>query len=289
MAETLACDIDRAAHAVPVREADRRAARLAVRTRARRACTSRARCSREGEPADLLLRPARGHDRAVPARRRRRRRDQPHRPARRLRRRVVGLPRGPRRRRRTRRRCARSTPTRFYVLDAGDFTELMQQWFPMALHLLEGLFFGQQRTAEHGCPARTAARARLAVGRPDPRAEQPRRGRGPRDVVAARPRRGHAAEAGSRSPAAPGIAARWRRLIDLQERAVEQVAKAPELSPLEASDREDELADWFDDHGIGTAATSWRRPSCRPASTSTGSTRSRRSSTTACSKARCAG
>jgi signal transduction histidine kinase len=39
-------------------------------------------------------------------------------------------------------------------------------------------------------------------------------------------------------------------LIGMQERAVEQVAKAPELSPLEASDREDELADWFDRNGI---------------------------------------
>jgi signal transduction histidine kinase len=39
-------------------------------------------------------------------------------------------------------------------------------------------------------------------------------------------------------------------LIGLQERAVEQVAKAPELSPLEASDREDELLDWFDRNGV---------------------------------------
>jgi signal transduction histidine kinase len=39
-------------------------------------------------------------------------------------------------------------------------------------------------------------------------------------------------------------------LIRLQERAVEQVAKAPELDPLEASDREDEFTDWFDAHDI---------------------------------------
>src|SRR3954471_574679 len=39
-------------------------------------------------------------------------------------------------------------------------------------------------------------------------------------------------------------------LIHLQERAVEMVAKAPELSPMETSDREDALSDWFDDHGI---------------------------------------
>jgi signal transduction histidine kinase len=39
-------------------------------------------------------------------------------------------------------------------------------------------------------------------------------------------------------------------LIRQQETAVERVAKAPTLSPLEASDREDELADWFDAHQI---------------------------------------
>ena len=44
------------------------------------------------------------------------------------------------------------------------------------------------------------------------------------------------------------------RLVDLvkfQEEAVEAVADAPDLGPLEASDREDELMDWLDDHDIG--------------------------------------
>jgi CRP-like cAMP-binding protein len=33
-------------------------------------------------------------------------------------------------------------PSRFFVLDADRFSELMHNWFPMAQHLLEGLFFG---------------------------------------------------------------------------------------------------------------------------------------------------
>ena len=33
-------------------------------------------------------------------------------------------------------------PSRFFVLDAVDFGALMRDWFPMALHLLEGLFSG---------------------------------------------------------------------------------------------------------------------------------------------------
>ena len=34
--------------------------------------------------------------------------------------------------------------SRFFVLAAEDFAQLMREWFPMALHLLEGLFFGTQ-------------------------------------------------------------------------------------------------------------------------------------------------
>ena len=39
-------------------------------------------------------------------------------------------------------------------------------------------------------------------------------------------------------------------LVGLQEEAAERVAKAPSLSPLEASDREDALTDWLDERGI---------------------------------------
>jgi signal transduction histidine kinase len=39
-------------------------------------------------------------------------------------------------------------------------------------------------------------------------------------------------------------------LIGVQERAVERIAKAQELSPLETADQEDAVADWLDGHGI---------------------------------------
>ncbi|MBE7163458.1 MAG: cyclic nucleotide-binding domain-containing protein, partial [Williamsia herbipolensis] len=38
------------------------------------------------------------------------------------------------------------TPVRVFTLDAADFATVMRQWFPMAVHLLEGLFYGSQRT-----------------------------------------------------------------------------------------------------------------------------------------------
>ena len=34
------------------------------------------------------------------------------------------------------------------MLDADQFAELMTDWFPMAVHLLEGLFFGIRNTQE---------------------------------------------------------------------------------------------------------------------------------------------
>jgi signal transduction histidine kinase len=43
-------------------------------------------------------------------------------------------------------------------------------------------------------------------------------------------------------------------LADLAGRALERRKAAPQLSPLEASDREDELAGWLEDHGV---AESW--------------------------------
>jgi signal transduction histidine kinase len=39
-------------------------------------------------------------------------------------------------------------------------------------------------------------------------------------------------------------------LVKLQEEAVERVAKAPKLGPIEASDAEDEIGDWLEEHGV---------------------------------------
>ena len=39
-------------------------------------------------------------------------------------------------------------PSRFFVLDAAKFAALMHDWFPMAVHLLEGAFFGNKDWAQ---------------------------------------------------------------------------------------------------------------------------------------------
>ncbi|HEU5267457.1 MAG TPA: ATP-binding protein [Jatrophihabitans sp.] len=140
-------------------------------------------------------------------------------------------------------------PSRFYVLDADHFTSLMQQWFPMALHLLEGLFLGNQRTQTTVAQReRLLALGSLSAGLThelnNPAAAAVRATSSLRERVA-----------GMRQKLKVIAKGAWDRsaleaLIEIQQRAAEQVAKAPELSPLEASDREDALADWFDDHGV---------------------------------------
>jgi len=39
-------------------------------------------------------------------------------------------------------------PSRFFVLSASTFAQLMNEWFPMAVHLLEGAFFGNKNWAQ---------------------------------------------------------------------------------------------------------------------------------------------
>lgn len=41
-----------------------------------------------------------------------------------------------------------TTPSTFFVLDADKFGNAMREWFPMAVHLLEGVFFGKKNTQQ---------------------------------------------------------------------------------------------------------------------------------------------
>jgi signal transduction histidine kinase len=142
-----------------------------------------------------------------------------------------------------------TTRSRFFELDAETFAQMMRQWFPMALHLLEGMFFGSRNfQATVGQRERLLALGSLSAGLThelnNPAAAAVRATASLRERVAGmRQKLGLIAKG-------PYDRATLDTLIGLQAEAVEQVAKAPTLSPLEASDREDELTDWLDAHGI---------------------------------------
>jgi signal transduction histidine kinase len=141
------------------------------------------------------------------------------------------------------------TDLRIFQLSALEFGQVLNEWFPMAMHLLDGLFLGMQNsqrlvnererllalgslsaglTHELNNPAAAAVRATAAL----------------RERVAGmRHKLAMLADGGIDPKTLPA-------LVQLQEEAVERVAKAPKLGPIEASDAEDELGDWLEDHGI---------------------------------------
>ncbi|MDX3458928.1 ATP-binding protein [Streptomyces sp. ME02-8801-2C] len=140
-------------------------------------------------------------------------------------------------------------PTRFFVLPAESFASFMHEWFPMAVHLLEGLFLGTQTFQQAiGQRERLLALGSLSAGLThelnNPAAAAVRATSSLRDRAA------HMRNKLSAIASDPHHSDALKTLVDLQERTAERVSKAPVLSPLEASDREDELADWLDDHGI---------------------------------------
>jgi signal transduction histidine kinase len=140
-------------------------------------------------------------------------------------------------------------PSRFFVLDAGVFAELVREWFPMAVHLLEGMFFGRRNLLEA-----TAQRERLlALGSlsaglthelNNPAAAAVRATASLRDRVSGMRRKLGLIAGGGWD------ATTLQTLIRLQEEAADRVPKAPALSPLEASDTEDAITDWLDSHGV---------------------------------------
>jgi signal transduction histidine kinase len=140
-------------------------------------------------------------------------------------------------------------PSRFFVLGADCFAQIMNEWFPMAVHLLEGLFIGSQRTREAiGQRERLLALGSLTAGLThelnNPAAAAVRATSSLRERVNGMRGKLRLLAAGKYPKAS------LEPIIELQQRAAEQVAKAPKLDALEASDREDELADWLDGHGV---------------------------------------
>ena len=137
----------------------------------------------------------------------------------------------------------------FWVIDAAMFADAMRRWFPMAMHLLEGLFLGM-RTSN----AIVAQREHLlALGRVsaglthelnNPAAAAVRATSALRERTT-KMRHKLAHLAGGKLDTATLL-----RLTAVQEEAVERLAKAPKLTPMQTSDAEDVISDWMGEHGI---------------------------------------
>jgi signal transduction histidine kinase len=140
-------------------------------------------------------------------------------------------------------------PSRFFVLDAQKFSDLMHEWFPMAVHLLEGLFFGIQNAQQaveqrERLLALGALSAGLTHELNNPASAAVRATESLRERIAGMRHKLGSIASGSLERAT------LEALVSLQEEAVDLAARAPLLSPMEASDREEQLGDWFQLHGV---------------------------------------
>ncbi|MGH3694210.1 MAG: ATP-binding protein [Pseudonocardiaceae bacterium] len=138
---------------------------------------------------------------------------------------------------------------RFLVVPSRDFNEVFRRWYPMAVHLLQGMFVGLANSnALVGQRERLLALGKLSAGLThelnNPAAAAGRAADTLRDRLA-----------GMRHKLALLAEGRLDRdalktLSILQERFVAAGRSAPPLTALQTGDLEDELADWLDDHDV---------------------------------------
>ena len=139
--------------------------------------------------------------------------------------------------------------SRLLVLPAEELGAALRGWFPMAMHLLEGMYVGLRNSdATVGQRERLMALGSLSAGLMhelnNPAAAAVRATATLRERVAAMRHKLALIAEGRIDPA------QLRTLVDLQEAMVAKVAKAPTLTAMETSDREDELSDWLGSHGV---------------------------------------
>jgi signal transduction histidine kinase len=141
------------------------------------------------------------------------------------------------------------TDCRFLALPAGPFAAVFREWYPMAVHLLEGMFVGQRNSAELvGQRERLLALGKLTAGLThelnNPAAAAARATAALRDRFAGMRHKLAMLSEGKMD------GAMLRSLTGLQEEFVAGIGSARELSALERSDLEDGLGDWLEEHEV---------------------------------------
>ena len=139
-------------------------------------------------------------------------------------------------------------PSRFFVLDAERFAELMNDWFPMAVHLLEGLFFGTKNAQEViGQRERLLALGSLTAGLThelnNPAAAAVRATATLRDRIIKLRHKLPSIAAGQHDAVV-------QVLVRLLDEAKVTASGRASLGALEAADLEDAITDWLDEHDV---------------------------------------
>lgn len=142
-------------------------------------------------------------------------------------------------------------PSRFFVLDAPAFARFMKDQFPMAVHLLDGMAVGQERTRRIiDNREKLLALGQLSAGLThqlnNPAAATVRAASELRERVAGMRQKLAMLADGTVTPEA------LRALVRLQEEVAAQVAKSASanMSAIETADLEDAVGEWLDDHDI---------------------------------------
>ncbi|WP_086849088.1 ATP-binding protein [Amycolatopsis kentuckyensis] len=135
------------------------------------------------------------------------------------------------------------------ALPAAEFSVEFRRWFPMATHLLEGMYLGWRNSdTVIGSRRRLLALGELSAGLThelnNPAAAAVRATSALRERVAGMR---HKLAFLAKKDIDPEL---LHQLIDVQERLVKQVVQAEKLTAMQQADREDEIGDWFDDRGI---------------------------------------
>ena len=144
------------------------------------------------------------------------------------------------------------TDCRLFELPAAEFGQAVREWFPMATHMLEGRSIqGQAATDTIARHERLVALGTVTAGLThelnNPVSALTSASARLRDMLGEmRDKLGIVVRS-----QLPGE--QLEAIADLAARALEHRRDAPTLSPLEASDREDELAGWLEDHDVAGA------------------------------------
>jgi signal transduction histidine kinase len=141
------------------------------------------------------------------------------------------------------------TDVRLFVLDREDFAWAVRTWFPMAMHLLEGVFLGMKNSQQIvGQRQQLLALGALSAGLThelnNPAAAAARATSALRERVQGMRRKLAKLAHEELDPRLLEL------LVEVQEQAVLAVNEVQQLSSLDEAAREDEITGWLDGHDI---------------------------------------